>query len=77
MILEIEHYNHNTRFIGKIKDILQLKRQLKEIEILHDKDNDNFNALFCRTFSWSVTDTEELPDYVYDRDTKQLYKPKF
>lgn len=44
---------------------------------MYDKDKDNFNVLFCRIFGWSVTDTEELPDYVYDRDTKQLYKPKF
>ena len=77
MILEIEYYNGDKRFIGKIKDIFELKSQLKEIEVLYNKDNDNFNTLFCRIFSWRETDTEELPDYVYDRDTMQLYKPKF
>ena len=54
-----------------------LKRQLKKIETLYDKENDNFNELFCRMFCWSVTDTKEPPDYVYDRDTKQLYQPEF
>ncbi|MBR1554202.1 MAG: hypothetical protein IJ644_02275 [Oscillospiraceae bacterium] len=77
MILEMEYYKHNTRLIGKTEDISELKRQLKETETLHDKENDNFTELFCRISGWSVTDTEELPDYVYDRDTKQLYKPKF
>ena len=51
MILEIEHYKYDTRLIGKIKDISQLKRQLKKIETLYDKENDNFNELFCRMFS--------------------------
>lgn len=77
IILEIEHYRYDTRLIGKINDISQLKRQLKKIETLYDKGNDNFNELFCRMFCWSVTDTKEPPDYVYDRDTKQLYQPEF
>ena len=77
MLLEIEHYKYDTRLFGKTEDISELKRQLMETETLYDKRTDNFTQLFCRMFHWSVTDTDELPDYVYDRDTKCLYKPKF
>ena len=77
MILEIEHYKHDTRLIGKTEDISELKRQLMQTETLYDKELDNFTELFCRMFGQSVTDADVLPDYVYDRDTSLLYKPKF
>ena len=77
MILELESYKRDTRLIGKAVDILVLKRQVEETEALYDRENDNFTELFCRMFNWSITDTDEQPQYVYDRDTKQLYKPKY
>ena len=76
MILEIEHYKHDTCLIGKATNVLELKRQLMQTEILYDKELDNFTELFCRMFGWSITDADELPDCVYDRDTKFFYKPK-
>lgn len=77
MILEIEYFKGDIRLTGKTTDISELKKQLDEAEALYDKGTDNFTELFCRMFNWSVTDTEELPDVVYDRDTKHLYKPKY
>ena len=77
MILEIEYYSFDTLLIGKSESIPELKRQLAKTETLCDKENENFIELFCRMFYWSVTDNDELPDYVYDRDTKLLYKPRF
>ena len=77
MILEIEYYKYDTHLIGKTASISELKKQLEETETLYDKENDNFIELFCRMFCWSVIDTDELPDYVYDRDAKLLYKPRF
>ena len=76
MILEIEYYRGDIRLIGKTENISELKRQLTETENLYDKETDNFTELFCRMFHWSVTDTDEIPDYVYDRDTMCLYKPE-
>ena len=77
MILEIEYYKCDTRLIGKTVEIFDLKRQLLETEKLYDKGTDNFVQLFVRMFHWDIIDTDEHPDYVYDRDTKLLYKPKY
>ena len=77
MILELESYKRDTLLIGKTVDILELKRQLEETEALYDRESDNFTELFCRMFNWSINDTDEQPQYVYDRDTKRLYKPKY
>lgn len=49
-----------------------LNKQLLEIEDDYDKESDNFVDLLCTRFEWCVFETEERPDYVYDRDVGRL-----
>ncbi len=76
MILEIEYYRYVTQLVGKPIGFKELQQQLNKTELLYDVKCDNFIELFCRTYNRAVIDTNEIPDYIYDRDTKQLYKPK-
>lgn len=77
MIVKIEYYKGDTLLFGNIKNTAELKRQLDEIEANYDRIMDNFIELFCRRFQWSVLETDETPDYTYDRDVEKLYKNKF
>ena len=77
MIVKIEYYKGDTLLFGNIKNIAELKRQLDEIEANYDRIMDNFIELLCRRFQWSVLETDETPDYTYDRDVEKLYKNKF
>lgn len=75
MIIEIEYYKGEISLFGKIQSISELKQQFKNIEATYDKSTDNFIDLLCRTYQWTIIETEESPDFVYDRDTQNLYKP--
>ena len=74
MIIEIEYYKGDTLLFGKTKSIAELKRQLKEIEADYDRSTDNFVELLCRRFQWIILETDETPDYTYDRDVEKLFK---
>lgn len=69
MIVEIEYYKGDVLLTGKPRGAAELKRQFAEAEMLFDRENDNFTELLCRQFGWAVIQTDEPPDYVYDRDT--------
>ena len=75
MILEIETYKQDTRLTGHSVRYAELKRQIAEAESLYDRETDSFTALLCRLFQWTVIETDAQSDYVYDRDTKRLYRP--
>lgn len=71
-ILEIEYYQKDTLLWGKNISKAVLKKQLEEIEITYDHEEDNFIELLCRKYGWTVLQTKESPDYIYDRDTGML-----
>lgn len=75
MILEIEYWKGDTILLGKADSVYDLKNALMKTEELYDRGTDNFVELFCRMFGWEKVDTDETPDYVYDRDTTYLYRP--
>lgn len=74
MILKLEYFNEDVFLHGKKITFRKLQNQLNETEILCDAENDNFTDLFCRMFHWDIVDSDDLPDLVYDRDIKRLYK---
>lgn len=74
MIIEIEYFKGDTLLYGKNIDALELKKQLVHTEISYDKTEDNFISLLCRRFDWTVLNTNDMPDFRYDRDTGLLFK---
>ena len=74
MIIEIEYYKGNVLLTGKARGTAALKRQIADVEKLYDRENDNFTELLCRMFNWTMIQTDEFPDYIYDRDTEILSK---
>lgn len=72
MVVEIEYYKGDVLLYGNDISKHDLKKQLIEIENSYDKLEDNFVTLFCRRFSWTVLNTDNLPDFTYDRDTGLL-----
>lgn len=74
MILEIEDYKCDILLYGKSSSFTELKKQLETTEFICDANN--FIELFCRNYHWTVIGNYILPDYVYDRDIKKLYKPR-
>lgn len=76
MVIEIEYYKGDILLFGKVKNISELKEQLDNIEAMYDRVADNFVELLCRRYQWSILETDEKPDYIYDRDIGRL-KNKF
>ncbi|MCH5348217.1 MAG: hypothetical protein J1E40_02745 [Oscillospiraceae bacterium] len=74
MIIEIEYYKGDTLLFGKVKNTAELKKQLDNIEASYDRSADNFIELLCRNYQWTVLETYEKSDYVYDRDIGKLIK---
>ena len=77
MIIEIEYYKGDTLLFGKVKSTAELKKQLDYIEAIYDRETDNFIELLCRNYQWSVLETYEKPDYIYDRDVEILSKIEY
>ena len=75
-IIKIEYYKGDTLLFGNIKNTAELKRQLEEIETDYDRITDNFVELLCRRFQWTILETNETPDYTYDRDIEKLFKTR-
>lgn len=72
MVVEIEYYKGDVLLYGNNISKYDLKKQLIEIENSYDKLEDNFVNLFCRRFGWTVLNTDDLPDFTYDRDAGLL-----
>ena len=77
MVIEIEYYKGDTLLFGKVRNTAELKEQLDNIQVIYDRTTDNFIELLCRNYQWSVLETYEIPDYIYDRDIDRLSKNKF
>ncbi|MGN1032249.1 MAG: hypothetical protein ACI4PU_02195 [Intestinibacter sp.] len=75
-IVEIEYYKGDILLYGRKIDKSELKSQIREIEACYDRDVDNFIELFCRRFGWTIFETEDIPDFIYDRDIGKLYYKK-
>lgn len=76
MIIEIEFYQGDTLLSGKQIPYVEFVRQLKDIEADYDSAQDNFVALLCRRYGWTIVETSEPPVYIYDRDILKAYQPK-
>ncbi len=76
MIIEIEYYKNDTFLYGKSVSFSVLKKQLETTENIYDTETDNFIDMFCRNYQWNVIENNILPDYIYDRDIKKLYKSR-
>lgn len=76
MILEIEYFKGETQLVGKTRDYTVIKEQLDKAEELYDRHKDDFVALLCRMFDWAEAEKFKLPDYVYDRDVKELFRQR-
>lgn len=75
MIVEIEYYKGDILLSGKPIFYAEFLRQIKEIESVHDRIQDNFTDLLCWRYHWTIMETQENPIYVYDRDTQKAYRP--
>ena len=77
MIIGIEYWKNDKDILlyGGSKTASELKQCFEQVEALYDRDTDNFVELLCRMFNYEITETDELPDCVYDRDTMKIYKP--
>lgn len=76
MIIEIEFYQGDTLLSGKQIPYVEFLRQLGEIEADYDRTLDNFVALFCRRYGWTIVETSGSPVYIYDRDIQKAYQAK-
>ena len=77
MIIEIEYYKYHTKLIGSEICFSDLNRFIVQAEQLYDRENDNFERVLCSLIHFDIIETDEQPDYVYDRDIKHLYKPRY
>lgn len=77
MTVEIEYYKGDTLLYGERVSFNELKRQSKMVESLYDPAEDNFVALLCRMYHWSVAGSDQKAEYIYDRDTEKWIKVRF
>lgn len=71
MVVEIEDYRGDTLLHGSKITFEEFKKQIKSIENCYDKKEENFIALLCRMYNWTVIEEELEPRYIYDRDIKK------
>lgn len=71
MIICIESWKGDTYLSGKKRTLAELKNQIREVERLCDRAEDNFVPLLCRMYGWEVVPASQdtRPDYTYDADT--------
>ena len=71
MVIEIEYYKGDTLLYGPKVSFIEFRNQMSTIEKLYDREEDNFVALLCRVYHWTVLKEEAKPEYVYDRDIEK------
>lgn len=74
MIVEIESYKWDILLYGKQITYAEFLRQIDAIEAVYDRIQDNFINLLCRRYGWTITEAQENPAYVYDRDIERAYR---
>lgn len=74
MIIEIEYYQGDILLSGKQISYAEFLKQLRKIESDYDREQDNFIALLCRRYGWTIIETLDNPVYVYDRDIQRAYR---
>lgn len=74
MIIEIEYYQGDMLLSGKQISYAEFLKQLRKIESDYDREQDNFIALLCRRYGWTIIETLDNPVYVYDRDIQRAYR---
>ena len=72
MIIEIEYFKGDTFLCGKRVTFGKLREQIKDVEQIYDRQEDNFIELLCRMYGWTVISEDEDPEYTYDRDVGKL-----
>ena len=75
MVIEIEDYRGDVLLYGSKISFGEFKKQIRTVEGLYDMKEENFVALLCRMYHWTVLDVMEEdmePQYVYDRDIGQI-----
>lgn len=75
MILCIESWKGDTYLTGKKISVSELKRQVREVEQLFDRETDNFIPLLCRVYGWEIiaVSPDTVPDCTYDADTGLIF----
>lgn len=72
MVVEIEYYKGDTLLYGTKVSFSEFVNQIKEIEKIYDREEDNFVALLCRLYSWNAANAAiEGAEYIYDRDIQK------
>lgn len=74
MPVEIEYHKGDTLLYGTKISFGEFKRQIGAVEKLYDKKEDNFVALLCRMYHWTVVKDVSEPRYIYDRDAQKSIK---
>lgn len=74
MIIEIEYYQGDILLSGKQISYAEFLKQLRKIESDYDREQNNFIALLCRRYGWTIIETLDNPVYVYDRDIQRAYR---
>ena len=74
MVVEIEDYKGDTLLYGSKVPFEEFERQVRTIEKLYDRNEDNFLALLCRIYNWTVIEERLMSQYIYDRDTKKCIR---
>lgn len=76
MIVEIECYKGDVLLYGKSICFKDFLKQVKAIEAIYDRQEDNFVGLLCRDYGWNFCKDNVKPEFVYDRDIEKAFKIK-
>ncbi|MCM1090231.1 MAG: hypothetical protein NC092_02915 [Butyrivibrio sp.] len=74
MVVRIEYYKGDVLLYGSKISFEEFKLQMKNIENLYDRQEDNFVALLCRVYHWSIMEDEMRAEYIYDRDVERCIR---
>jgi hypothetical protein len=73
MVIEIEYYKGDILLYGQKISFKELKKQIENIESFYDRNEDNFIALLCRVYNWTIIKDKVQAVYIYDRDIQKAY----
>lgn len=71
MVIEIEYYKGDVLLYGQKISYEELNQQFEIVDNLYDKKEDNFVALLCRMYHWTILKDNIQPQIIYDRDIKK------